>query len=111
MSVCRDCGLELFTSTIKVGGHGICVGKAYEHQRELALISGDPQSIGNQLMSNALLACAGCGKPPNMMLAHRNVKGEITGWLFTCGLCFLSMRDREVIFRLKSKEESNGGED
>lgn len=110
ISICRDCGLEVASQGIKSGGHGPCAGKACEHQHELALISGDPQALGNQIMTNALLACAGCGKGPDMMIAHRNDKGEITGWLFTCGLCYLHMIDHEVIIRPVVKERDSEAE-
>lgn len=107
-AVCRDCGLETMTEKIKAGGLGECPGKMIEQQRGLSLISGDPQRLSNECTKDVLIACGGCGKPADMMLAHHNAKGEITGLLFTCGLCFLHLSDHEVIIRPRNKGESDG---
>lgn len=109
-AVCRDCGLETMADRVKAGGLGECPGKMAEHQCGLSLLSGDPHSLGNRHLTDALLACAGCGKAADMMLAHRNAKDEITGCLFTCGLCFLHIKDHDVVIRPHPKDAGESEE-
>lgn len=109
-ALCRDCGLEVKRDSVKAGGLGECPGKMIEHQRGLSLLSGDPHSLSNEWTAGTVIACAGCGKGPELMLAHRNDRGEITGWLYGCGQCFSSMRHCEVIIRPREKGESDGEE-
>lgn len=103
-ALCRDCGLEVRRESVKAGGLGECPGKMAEHQRGLSLISGDPHSLGNLIMKEAMMACAGCGKSPHVMIAHRNPASEITGWVFSCGQCFPVLTDHDVIIRPHPKD-------
>lgn len=107
-ALCRDCGLEVKRDRVKAGGLGDCPGKMIEQQYGLSLLSGDPQSLS--VVKDNLMACAGCGKSPHVMIAHRNPEGEITGWVFSCGQCFPALIDHDVIIRPREKGESHGEE-
>ena len=109
-ALCRDCGLEVKREKVKTGGQGECPGKMAEQQRGLSLISGDPQSLDNEWTAASVIACAGCGKAPALMLAHRNERGEVTGWLYACGQCIVGLRHSEVIIRPMEKGEVDGEE-
>lgn len=103
-ALCRDCGLEVMQWQIKGGGFGPCVGKACEHQHNLALMNLSLQNIGNTEPVTYIVACVGCGNMGLLqMLGHRNDQGQLTGWIFSCGNCLPVLADSQVICAPKRK--------
>jgi len=107
MAVCRDCGLEIASQDIKSGGHGLCAGKACEHQHVLGLMNLGPQEIGIELPADSHIACMGCGTTIGLkMMAHRCADTSmITGWVFGCEACEPVLVDRGIV--LAPKEEDS----
>jgi hypothetical protein len=53
------------------------------------------------------VACYGCGGNQGlMMVAHRNTKGAMVGWIFVCGKCFESVKGVDLVDRKEIHAES-----
>jgi len=50
--------------------------------------------------------CIICGKKENIqMIAHRNEKGEMVGWIFVCSLHIAGVADKYIVVAFQDKKK------